>query len=525
MGAWGFSYDSLNRLTTGTPAAGNQSNNGQNLCWAYDDFGNRTAQDAQSAACPSAPAATASYNANNQLTWTSVNAAGSNFTYDAAGDATNDNANQYLYDGEGRICAVKNLTVGVMTGYIYDAEGTRVSKGTLTYFSCDMNPANSDFNGYTPTNDYILGPSGEQVTEMGVGGASDGSATSNLVWQHTNIWSGGALLGTYDGGAGSGSGDTTYGLHFYFNDPLGTRRVQTDYAGVVEQTCSSLPYGDQLACTGSTITPTEHHFTGKERDAESGLDDFGARYYASSLGRFMSPDWSVKVEPVPYAKLGDPQSLNLYAYMMNNPLGGVDEDGHDPPPAFSSDSYANGYAGTALDSQEWVSGLHDAVVTILESNTATPAQQQNAGPTTWQQVGNAIDQASDWTNTYLAIPMAALQLGENEGEDDLALDQLSEGEGVVEEKAEAVESSVSSKIESLTTDAEKTYPKLAGKFQNHHIFPQFLSGPKNGELSNIPAAYHQLITNEFRTLTSNYQDLTRSVEDLMRAVYSKFPLP
>jgi len=121
--------------------------------------------------------------------------------------------------------------------------------------------------------------------------------------------------------------------------------------------------------------------------------------------------------------------------------------------------------------------------------------------------------------------MAALQLGENEGEDDLALDQLSEGEGVVEEKAEAVESSVSSKIESLTTDAEKTYPKLAGKFQNHHIFPQFLSGPKNGELSNIPAAYHQLITNEFRTLTSNYQDLTRSVEDLMRAVYSKFPLP
>ena len=389
MGAWGFSYDSLNRLTTGTPAAGNQSNNGQNLCWAYDDFGNRTAQDAQSAACPSAPAATASYNANNQLTWTSVNAAGSNFTYDAAGDATNDNANQYLYDGEGRICAVKNLTVGVMTGYIYDAEGTRVSKGTLSYFSCDMNPANSDFNGFTPTNDYILGPSGEQVTEMGVGGTTDGSATSNLVWQHTNIWSGGALLGTYDGGAGTGSADTTYGLHFYFNDPLGTRRVQTDYAGVVEQTCSSLPYGDQLACTGSTITPTEHHFTGKERDAESGLDDFGARYYASSLGRFMSPDWSVKVEPVPYAKLGDPQSLNLYAYMMNNPLGGVDEDGHDPPPAFSSDSYANGYAGTALDSQEWVSGLHDAVVEILESNTATPAEQQNSNSTSPTQAQNA----------------------------------------------------------------------------------------------------------------------------------------
>jgi len=165
MGQWGFTYDSLNRLTSGTPVApppsGVPANGGLNLCWAYDDFGNRTAQDAQSGACPSAPTATASYNSNNQLTWTSVNAAGSNFTYDAAGNVTFDGVNIYLYDGEGRICAVKNLTVGVMTGYIYDADGARVSKGTLSYFSCDMNPANSDFNGFQPTNDFILGPSGE----------------------------------------------------------------------------------------------------------------------------------------------------------------------------------------------------------------------------------------------------------------------------------------------------------------------------------------------------------------------------
>jgi hypothetical protein len=44
----------------------------------------------------------------------------------------------------------------------------------------------------------------------------------------------------------------------------------------------------------------------------------------------MSPDWSAKAEPVPYAKLDDPQTLNLYAYMRNNPLGGVDADGHAP---------------------------------------------------------------------------------------------------------------------------------------------------------------------------------------------------
>jgi RHS repeat-associated protein len=71
-----------------------------------------------------------------------------------------------------------------------------------------------------------------------------------------------------------------------------------------------------------------NQFTGKERDTESGLDYFGARYYASSMGRWMSPDWSAKAEPVPYAKLENPQSLNLYAYVGNNPLSRRDADGH-----------------------------------------------------------------------------------------------------------------------------------------------------------------------------------------------------
>src|ERR1035441_2402177 len=68
--------------------------------------------------------------------------------------------------------------------------------------------------------------------------------------------------------------------------------------------------------------------TGKERDAESGNDYFGARYYASSMGRFMSPDWSAKASAVPYADMSDPQSLNLYSYVRNNPLSRTDPNGH-----------------------------------------------------------------------------------------------------------------------------------------------------------------------------------------------------
>jgi RHS repeat-associated protein len=68
-----------------------------------------------------------------------------------------------------------------------------------------------------------------------------------------------------------------------------------------------------------------YRFTGKERDAESGNDYFDARYYASSMGRFMSPDpagpW--------FANAADPQSWNMYAYGRNNPLINVDPTGLD----------------------------------------------------------------------------------------------------------------------------------------------------------------------------------------------------
>src|SRR5580692_1401526 len=94
-----------------------------------------------------------------------------------------------------------------------------------------------------------------------------------------------------------------------------------------EMDFQSLPYGDGFSQFQDQYADETYddssplHFTGKERDTESGNDYFEARYYSSSMGRFMSPDWSAKEEPVPYAQMNDPQSLNLYAYMMNNPLG------------------------------------------------------------------------------------------------------------------------------------------------------------------------------------------------------------
>jgi RHS repeat-associated protein len=318
MGSWGYTYDTLNRLVTGTPSSGPYNN--QYLCWAYDSFGNRTAQALQTTSCPTS--ATTTYNVYNQVIGTPVNLAVNGFVYDASGDVTNDNVNQYLYDAEGRICAMSSRLSGSMTGYVYGADGTRVAKGSITSWSCDPN-----VNGFTTSSDYILGPSNQQITELRA------SSTPNvMIWHHTNIWLGGNLLGTYD----------EFGTHFYFDDPLGTRRAQTDSQGVLEQTCQSLPYGDGETCAP---TPTEHLFTGKERDAESGLDYFGARYYGSSMGRFMSPDPAGNS----VADFSNPQSWNMYSYVLNNPLKYVDPTGLDC-------AYLND-AGDGIESSDRNSGI------------------------------------------------------------------------------------------------------------------------------------------------------------------------
>ena len=68
----------------------------------------------------------------------------------------------------------------------------------------------------------------------------------------------------------------------------------------------------------------------KERDTETNNDDFGARYYSSSFGRWTSPDWSAIPAPVPYANLTNPQTLNLYAMVSDNPETFADLDGHCP---------------------------------------------------------------------------------------------------------------------------------------------------------------------------------------------------
>jgi len=172
--------------------------------------------------------------------------------------------------------------------YVYDAFGHRVR--------AVVNGVNHDF---------LYDLSGRTIDQL-----TNGTLT------RTEAYAGSMHVATY-------VNSTT---EFDNSDWLSTVRVRADVAGNKIESCTSLPFGEDLTCTGTEDSPL--HFTGKERDSESGLDQFGARYYANAMGRFMTPDWAAKPISVPYADFGNPQSLNLYSYVKNNPTTTRDADGH-----------------------------------------------------------------------------------------------------------------------------------------------------------------------------------------------------
>ncbi len=116
-------------------------------------------------------------------------------------------------------------------------------------------------------------------------------------------------------------------VHYYFTDHLGSTDIVTSEGGGIQNDSDYYPYGGERVYT-QTLANQNYKFTGKERDTESGLDNFGARYDSSNLGRFMTPDWAARPTTVPYATFGDPQSLNLYGYVRNDPVSLADADGH-----------------------------------------------------------------------------------------------------------------------------------------------------------------------------------------------------
>ena len=107
---------------------------------------------------------------------------------------------------------------------------------------------------------------------------------------------------------------------YYHSDAIGSVRMITDASGQVIARHDYLPFGEPWTPPPDADV---RQFAGKERDAETGFDYFGARYYASQLGRFLTPDSELRIGQT----IAHPQLWNKYSYVTNNPLRKVDPDG------------------------------------------------------------------------------------------------------------------------------------------------------------------------------------------------------
>src|SRR6185369_10710927 len=187
-----------------------------------------------------------------------------------------------------------------VSAYIYDGEGQRVRK-----------LAGENLR-------FVYGIGGQLIAEFS-------GSTGSLLKEY--LYGASGLLATIEPTAVNSNG-----TRYTTPDHLGSPRVVTNSGATVISRHDYMPFGEELGSgaggrtTGMGFPGTSdgirQEFTSKERDVETGLDYFGARYYASVQGRLTSAD--------SYAgRLVNPQTLNLYSYVRNNPLKYVDPTGHE----------------------------------------------------------------------------------------------------------------------------------------------------------------------------------------------------
>lgn len=260
-------YDALKRLTSSV-SQGSTNYAKWGLSFTYDRYGNRTAETVTAG---SGPANSVAVNpATNQITT-------AGYSYDANGNLTSDGQNTIVYDAENRMVSDSDGS-GTAT-YVYQASGHRVVKnfgGNATVYI---------FNGDKVIAEYMSGALTKEY-----------------------IFLGNQMLASYAGTA----------LHYYLPDRI-SNRVVSDVEGNTQGQQGNYPFGESWYGSGTT---TEWQFTSYERDAESGNDYAIAREYVSRVARFSGVDTGEIAAT-------DPQGLNRYAYVANDPVNRVDPSGSD----------------------------------------------------------------------------------------------------------------------------------------------------------------------------------------------------
>ncbi|TDL76108.1 DNRLRE domain-containing protein [Peribacillus frigoritolerans] len=271
-GTISYQYDALNQLTNETLA------DGTTISYEYDKVGNRTKKIVTQGGTTTTTNYT--YDAANQLT--AVN--GQAYTYDMNGNLKDNGAKTYIYDVENRLIEVKNSAGTSLASFTYDKDGKRLSMTTAS----------------GTTNFHY---SGDKVIY-------ETDANNNIVASYTWDAQGNPVSMTKNG--------KTY---YYHVNGHGDVTALTDANGATVAQYKYDAWGNIISKTGTMADSNPYRYAGYRFDNETGLYYLMARYYDSNVGRFITRDTF-------QGFANDPQSLNLYAYVNNNPVINVDPSGH-----------------------------------------------------------------------------------------------------------------------------------------------------------------------------------------------------
>jgi RHS repeat-associated protein len=276
-----LAYDALNRPTTiawdPAPAPASPSASSVTFTHAYNKVNQRIGQsltDNTWLEYPPATPSTVSYTANALNQYTAVGAVTP--TYDGNGNLTSDGTFALGYDSENRLTSASGA--GNTASYAYDAHGRRKSKtvngSTTVFVTAADNREMLEYDGATGAIQrwYAHGlGSNDALNQMNVAAGTRATLVPGQL---------GSIVATLDSGSGA--------------------LTKAGY----------LPYGGSASSAGT------FRFTGQRIDGETGLYYYRARMYSPKLGRF------VQVDPI-----GEDGGVNLYAYVLNDPLNFVDPSG------------------------------------------------------------------------------------------------------------------------------------------------------------------------------------------------------
>ena len=209
-----------------------------------------------------------------------------NLSYDANGNLIQGYGKYYEYNGFNQLKQIRedNFSGRIIQQYFYDSEGNRIIK-------IQFNSDGSNETVYYIGKDFI-----QIINNSGVFNETYYYDESDLVAKKDN----------------NGK------MYYYHPDQLGSTNIVTNESGDIIENTSYLPYGEIIEGGNSRFL-----FTGKEKDSSTGLYYYGARYYDPFFKHFTQPD------PV-IGDIYNPQDLNRYSYVRNNPYKYTDPSGNSP---------------------------------------------------------------------------------------------------------------------------------------------------------------------------------------------------